>query len=682
MDVLLQRLAHQLWPDFDALDERDRSRLLAELATSLLSLPLVALSLGWLIEATDFSLVRTQWPALLLILVLGYTFSQVSFFQVISTRSGEFSFNSTNLGSILLVSTLLLLGPLAIWPYVFLTVSYRITQQRHLSRVLRWNWLRNLLHNLWSTTLSSLVALSVYRTLGGSIPLADLSLKTVGPAFVAVTVLIALNSLFLWGLFIVQTRLLPRLQGRPGIEGFRESVGFFLLSEIPAYFGIMAAGLYTQIGVGAFSFFMAGVVMVSLLARRLSQAAMMGQQRSREADLLEQLGRAVIDGPPDASTFPTLLAEYVPRMVPFRQAGIHLFGGQQLLNLPADSPSLPEALWSWLHAHPTHHVFEPDHPLPWAEKAQPYRYLLSPILSPDQGSPVGGICLIQDANYALTTPVDLQPSMQALAAQVSSTLRSAEAFRKTLEHQKMAQELAFAGQIQASFLPTELPRLDGWQLVAALQPARETSGDFYDAFPLPNGKLGLLVADVSDKGMGAALYMALARTLLRTYAFEYHTRPDYVLRVANRRILTDTQAGLFVSVFYAVVDPFTSTLTYANAGHCPAFHLQSRMGGATESLKRTGMVLGVMEGVDWGQVSVPMGPGDKLVLYSDGVTDAQNAQDEFFGEERLRACIDSGISLSAQELLDMILASLRQFIGGAPRFDDITLMVLERKSLP
>ena len=94
------------------------------------------------------------------------------------------------------------------------------------------------------------------------------------------------------------------------------------------------------------------------------------------------------------------------------------------------------------------------------------------------------------------------------------------------------------------------------------------------------------------------------------------------------------------------------------------------------------MVLGVMEGVDWGQVSVPMGPGDKLVLYSDGVTDAQNAQDEFFGEERLRACINSGISLSAQELLDMILASLRQFIGGAPRFDDITLMVLERESLP
>ena len=103
---------------------------------------------------------------------------------------------------------------------------------------------------------------------------------------------------------------------------------------------------------------------------------------------------------------------------------------------------------------------------------------------------------------------------------------------------------------------------------------------------------------------------------------------------------------------------------------------------ATESLKRTGMVLGVMEGVEWEQVTVSMGQGDKLVLYSDGVTDAQNAQEEFFGEERLRACIDSNTGQSAPELQETILGSLRQFIGDAPRFDDITLMVLERESLP
>ena len=126
-------------------------------------------------------------------------------------------------------------------------------------------------------------------------------------------------------------------------------------------------------------------------------------------------------------------------------------------------------------------------------------------------------------------------------------------------------------------------------------------------------------------------------------------------------------------MFYAVVDPYNGTVTYANAGHCPALLLRPRNGDATESLKRTGMVLGVMEGVEWGQVTVPMGQGDKLVLYSDGVTDAQNARGEFFGEEGLRAAINSDRDRSAPELQDSILTALRQFTGDAPRFDDITL---------
>jgi sigma-B regulation protein RsbU (phosphoserine phosphatase) len=335
-------------------------------------------------------------------------------------------------------------------------------------------------------------------------------------------------------------------------------------------------------------------------------------------------------------------------------------------------------VWTWLRGHPTHQVFEPCDPLPWADDTEPHRYLLHPILSPEHVGPIGGICLVQEGSYALDRPVDLQPALQALAAQVASTLRSADDYRKTLDHQKMAQELAFAGQIQASFLPTDLPSLDGWQVAAALQAARETSGDFYDVFPLPNGKLGLLVADVSDKGMGAALYMAVARTLLRTYAHEYHTRPDYVLRVANRRILADTQAGLFVSVFYAVVDPYSGTLSYASAGHCPAFLLRLNQ-DQPEMLRRTGMVLGVMEGGAWQQESVAMEPGDALVLYSDGVTDAQNAGAEFFGEERLHATICAHKGDPASQLQEAILAAVHQFTGDTSRFDDITVLVLERQ---
>jgi serine phosphatase RsbU (regulator of sigma subunit) len=195
---------------------------------------------------------------------------------------------------------------------------------------------------------------------------------------------------------------------------------------------------------------------------------------------------------------------------------------------------------------------------------------------------------------------------------------------------------------------------------------------------LPNGKLGLLVADVSDKGMGAALVMALSRTLLRTYAYEYHGRPDYVMRVANRRILTDTQSGLFVSTFYGVVDPYAGTLTYANAGHNPAYLLRNHGSANTEVLTRTGMVLGVLDGVEWEPVTIAMQPGDMLVIYSDGVSDALSEADEFFGEERLRAIVEQHRTQSAQHMLDAVVEAQRRFVGRAPWFDDATLMVLKR----
>ncbi len=304
--------------------------------------------------------------------------------------------------------------------------------------------------------------------------------------------------------------------------------------------------------------------------------------------------------------------------------------------------------------------------------------MLCPILSSDAGQTLGGICLVQETNIFEDLAVDLQPSVQTLAAQIASALHSAEAYQRDLQHQMVAQELAVAGQIQATFLPPSLPALAGWQLAAALQPARETSGDFYDAFPLPNGQLGLLVADVSDKGMGAALVMALTRTLLRTYAYEYHGRPDYVLRVANRRILADTQSGLFVSVFYGVIDPYAGALTYANAGHNPPYLLRNHGAASTELLRRTGMVLGVMEGVEWQAETVPFSPGDMLVAYSDGVSDALSEADEFFGEERLRGVVEQHRHESAEGMLTAIVAAQRSFVGRGPWFDDATLMVLKR----
>jgi serine phosphatase RsbU (regulator of sigma subunit) len=248
------------------------------------------------------------------------------------------------------------------------------------------------------------------------------------------------------------------------------------------------------------------------------------------------------------------------------------------------------------------------------------------------------------------------------------------------EHQKVAQELALAGEIQTSFLPDSLPTIAGWQLAATLEPARETSGDFYDFIPLPNGRLGIVVADVVDKGMGAALYMALSRTLIRTYAIEYDTQPELVFSTANRRILLDTHTKLFVTVFYGILDPITGTLTYCNAGHNPPYLLNTQNRDKVQTLRRTGMPLGVFEEVTWTQGSVQFAPGDSLVLYTDGVPEARNQQEEFFGEKRLLAIAQASLGRSAQDIQNALLAGIHQFMGNAPRLDDVTVMVVVRDS--
>ena len=169
--------------------------------------------------------------------------------------------------------------------------------------------------------------------------------------------------------------------------------------------------------------------------------------------------------------------------------------------------------------------------------------------------------------------------------------------------------------------------------MAMLEPARETSGDFYDVILLPSGRLGIIIADVADKGMGAALYMALSRTLIRTYAVEYDTQPELALSAANRRILADTGAGLFVTVFYGVLDPLSGELTYSNAGHNPPYLLSARDGLAVQELDRTGVPLGILDGGTWQQGTAHINPGDVLLLYTDGITEAQNGEQSFFEED-------------------------------------------------
>jgi len=254
----------------------------------------------------------------------------------------------------------------------------------------------------------------------------------------------------------------------------------------------------------------------------------------------------------------------------------------------------------------------------------------------------------------------------------------AKSYSQALAHQKVAQEMARAGKLQEDFLPREPPQIPGWQVVATLEPAHETSGDFYDFIQLPDRRWGIVIADVADKGAGAALYMTLSRTLIRTFAGEYPNKPELVLSAVNQRILADTPANLFVTAFYGILDPATGAFVYCNAGHNPPYYLSAPGENRILELTRTGLPLGIFEDKVWESRSVQLFAGEVLILYTDGVTEAQDTQETFYGKERLLACVQSSLGCSAREIQETILANINDFSSGAPRGDDLTLVILVR----
>jgi CheY-like chemotaxis protein len=243
----------------------------------------------------------------------------------------------------------------------------------------------------------------------------------------------------------------------------------------------------------------------------------------------------------------------------------------------------------------------------------------------------------------------------------------------------LTRELVMAGRIQADILPEEAPQIAGWDIAAVLQPARETSGDFYDFLPLSAHKWGLVVADVTDKGMGAALLMALTSTLIRTYAARFPTLPAFTLSTVSERILSDTRGGMFVTAFFGILETHTGRFLFANAGHPPAYLIGSHKGRETvERLVRTGMALGVSEEARWKQKSLRLEPGDMLVVYTDGITEAQTPTGKTFGEDRLLEVLLAHSKASANALCAAVFEEVRQFTGNSPRQDDIALVVIKR----
>ena len=300
--------------------------------------------------------------------------------------------------------------------------------------------------------------------------------------------------------------------------------------------------------------------------------------------------------------------------------------------------------------------------------------LCAPIKTPERT--LGTLVLGRSREQAEFTAGDGKLAM-ALAHQAAISMETARLHQEEVKRQRLEQELAVGRQIQLTLLPKDLPAVPGWEFAAFYQPARQVGGDFYDFFALPGQRLGLVIADVADKGVPAALMMAVSRTIVRATAASGR-RPAAALKLANTLMFKDSWSDLFVTAFYALLEPQTGRLAYANAGHNRPLWVQPSTGQVHE-LAAHGIALGVLKAIKLEECEIGVAPGDTLVFYTDGVTEARNGKGELFWEERLRATLEAHAEDSAQKIQNAILAAVEEFTDGAPLADDLTLFVIKRE---
>ncbi|MGB5100753.1 MAG: SpoIIE family protein phosphatase [Methanothrix sp.] len=271
--------------------------------------------------------------------------------------------------------------------------------------------------------------------------------------------------------------------------------------------------------------------------------------------------------------------------------------------------------------------------------------------------------------------------MLIFASIISNVTRERETKKERDSYQLQLQikqaELVVAADIQKSFLPKKIPSLYGFEIAATTIPAKEVGGDFYD-FIEQDDNLQFVIADVSGKGVPAALFMALSRIIMRACALP-QKRAAEKLRCANKMIVDDSgsaTSGMFVTLFLAGLNQRERSLVYANAGHNPPL-LFREASNCIERMDVTGVALGMMEDMEYEQREIVLEYGDILLLYTDGIVEAMNGKEEFFGENRLRSSLAAVAELSAQRILDSILRDLSQFSDGAEQSDDITAMVIK-----
>ena len=272
----------------------------------------------------------------------------------------------------------------------------------------------------------------------------------------------------------------------------------------------------------------------------------------------------------------------------------------------------------------------------------------------------------------IVKPIDFED----LRLTISRTLEHVEAWREAQSSKvklvSISKELQIANKMQQSILPSKLPEGDNFKFFGYMEPARNIGGDFYDVIPLPDGKIAIAVADVSDKGVPAALFMMASKTILKGSSLS-KVEPSTVLNDVNDYLYGDNNSNMFVTLIYGVIDTETGTFDYANGGHNPPVIVHED-GNAEYVEMPKGLALGMFPGFEFKSSRLQLGTGDTLILYTDGITEAQDSVGELYGEDRLLQAINLSVREKKENLMESVVDSVNEFSKGELQTDDMTYL--------
>jgi len=286
----------------------------------------------------------------------------------------------------------------------------------------------------------------------------------------------------------------------------------------------------------------------------------------------------------------------------------------------------------------------------------------------------------QGAVDFLVKPIGTDDFSATLARVLETVERRRQNWNDRAEFSALKKEVDIAADIQQKILPSEFPEVPGYEFAARMRPAKSMGGDFYDIFAIPDGGTGIVVADVSGKGVPAAFYMAVARTLIRSVAMTPGVSPSDCLYQVNDLLCAHHISGMFVSVFYAVINPETSVVHFANGGH----QLPFKGGvdcGPEELTGGHGVVLGIMPDMHYDEETVVLAPEDYLFVYTDGASEAFNENREPLGEDGLAEGLSHISEATAEEIVEHAIKTIDEFVGEADQHDDITSLVVRRNQI-